>query len=342
MEVLVNTYRGDLVDLVTTGSIAVVDSKGNLIYSVGDPYEVAYARSSAKLMQAVVPVLYGAVDEYKINDKEIAQICASHSGEKIHVDTVRDILAKIELNEDYLQCGEHYPFKEDVAKLMKEKDEEPLAVHNNCSGKHAGMLATVKYLNEDLDTYYKANHPHQIRIIEMIGKLCDYNPDDIGIGLDGCGVPVHALPLNKFAYGMARMVEPSSLDEKYREPVTRVVNAVMNNPVYASGSDRIDFKVMEKYPNKVVVKSGANGYFGGAIPDKGIGFAIKTHDGLSPMRNVVLIELLHQLGVIPSEDLAYFDDDYNLRVYNHKKELVGESKAIFKLKKHYSKNNSFI
>lgn len=334
MEVLVNTYRGDLVDLVTTGSIAVVDSKGNLLYSAGDPYKVCYARSSAKLMQAVVPVLYGAVDAYKINDKEIAQISASHSGEEFHVDTVRSILDKIELNEDYLQCGEHYPFKEDVAKRMKESGEKPLSVHNNCSGKHAGMLATVKYLNEDLDTYYQVDHPHQLRIVDMIGKLCDYNPEDIVIGLDGCGVPVHALPLNKFAYGMARMIEPSSLDEEYRDPVTRVVNAVMNYPVFASGSDRIDYKIMEKYPNKVVVKSGANGYFGGAIPDKGIGFAIKTNDGLSNMRNIVLIELLHQLGVIPKEDLDYFSDEYNVGVYNHKNELVGYSKPVFELKKY--------
>lgn len=334
MEVLVNTYRGDLVDLITTGSIAVVDSKGNLLYFAGDPYEVAYARSSAKLMQAVVPVLHGAIDAYKIDDKEISQICASHSGEKIHVDAVRSILDKIELSEDYLQCGEHYPFKEDVTKDMKEKGEKALAVHNNCSGKHAGMLATVKHLNEDLDTYYQVDHPHQIRIVEMIGTLCDYNKDDIGIGLDGCGVPVHALPLDKFAYGMARMVEPSSLEEEYRESVTRVVNAVMKNPVYASGSDRIDFKLMEKYPNNIVVKSGANGYFGGAIIDKGIGFAIKVHDGLSPMRNIVLIELLHQLGVIPKDDLEYFADEHNVRVYNHKNELVGESKAAFKLKKY--------
>lgn len=333
MDVLVNTYRGGIVDLITTGSIAVVDSEGDLLYSVGNPYEVAFARSSAKLMQAVVPVLYGAANEYNIDDKEIAQICASHSGEAFHIDTVRSILGKIGLSEDYLQCGEHYPFKEDIAKDMKEKGKKALNVHNNCSGKHAGMLATVKYLNEDLDTYYQVNHPHQERIIDIIGTLCDYNPKNIGIGLDGCGVPVHALPLNKFAYGMARMVKPDSLDEKYREPVTRVVNAVMSNPVYTSGSDRIDFKLMDKYKNQIVVKSGANGYFAGAIVDKGIGFAIKVHDGISSMRNIVLIEMLHQLGVIPNEDLEYFKDEHIVTVYNHKNELVGESKAVFNLNK---------
>lgn len=334
MEVLVNAYRGGIVDLTTTGSIAVVDSTGKLLYSVGNPDQIAYARSSAKLIQAIVPVAYGAVDHYGITDKEISQICASHSGEQIHVDTVRSILKKIGLSEDYLQCGEHYPFKEDVAEAMKKKGEQALSIHNNCSGKHAGMLATVKYLNEDLESYYETGHPHQNRIRETIGEFCDYSPEKIIIGLDGCGVPVHALPVSKFAYGMARLCDSKTLPEKYRGAASRVVNAVMNNPIYTSGSDRIDYKLMKKYPGKLVVKSGANGYFAGGIPEKGIGFALKVNDGISSMRNIVLIELLHQLGIISKEDLSDFASDYEGKIYNHKKELVGESKAVFALKKH--------
>ncbi|MEG0306802.1 MAG: asparaginase [Clostridium sp.] len=334
MEVLVNAYRGGLVDLMTTGSIAVVDSTGKLLYSVGDPCKVSYARSSAKLMQAVVPVSCGAVDFYKLSEEEISQICASHSGEQIHVDTVTNVLNKVGLTEEYLQCGEHYPFKEDVAEEMKKKGEPALSIHNNCSGKHAGMLATVKYLNEDLATYYKTEHPHQARIINTISEICDYEAEKIIIGLDGCGVPVHALPLDKFAYGMARMCKPETLPEKYKEAGARVVNAVMNNPIFTSGSDRIDYKIMKKYSNKIVVKSGANGYFAGGIPEKGIGFALKVNDGISSARNIVLIELLHQLGVIPKEDLEYFAAEYEGKIYNHKKELVGQSKPAFTLSKH--------
>ena len=333
-EVLVNTYRGELVDLVTTGSIAVVDSNGKLLYSAGDPYKVAYSRSSAKLMQAMVPVSCGATDYFKFTEQEIAQICASHSGEQTHIDTVRSILKKIGLDESYLQCGPHYPFKKEVTEEMKLKGEKPLDVHNNCSGKHSGMLTTVKYLNEDLKTYYKVEHPHQKRITNMIADLCDYDAEKIIIGLDGCGVPVHALPLNKFAYGMARMCKPDTLPEKYQEAATKIINAVMKHPVNVSGSDRIDYKLMQKYPNKLVVKSGANGYFGGGIPEKGIGFAIKTNDGISTMRNAVLIELLYQIGVIPEEDLPYFEEEHKIKVYNHKKELAGLSKTVFKLKKY--------
>ena len=268
------------------------------------------------------------------SEQEIAQICASHSGEKTHIDTVRSILKKIGLDESYLQCGPHYPFKEEVTEQMKLKGEKPLDVHNNCSGKHSGMLTTVKYLNEDLKTYYKVDHPQQKRITNMIADICNYDAEKIIIGLDGCGVPVHALPLNKFAYGMARMCKPDTLPDKYQQAALKIVNAVMKYPVNVSGSDRIDYKLMKKYPNKLVVKSGANGYFGGGIPEKGIGFAIKTNDGISTMRNAVLIELLYQIGVIPEEDLPYFAEEHEVKSYNHKKELAGLSKTIFKLKKY--------
>ncbi|QSX06760.1 asparaginase [Sedimentibacter sp. zth1] len=332
MEKLVNTYRSELLDLFTTGSIAVVDLHNNLLYYAGNPDKVSYARSSAKLMQAMVPVACGATKEYNYTEQEIAQICASHSGEEIHVNTVRSILKKIGLDESYLQCGPHYPFKEDVAQNMKDNGIKPLDIHNNCSGKHTGMLTTVKYMNEDLDTYYKTEHPHQKRIIDMIGRICNYDPKKIIIGLDGCGVPVHAMPLRTFAYGMARMGDPSTLDKDLQESAKTVINAVMKYPLNTSGSDRIDYKIISKYPGKVVVKSGANGYFAGCLPDRGIGFAIKTNDGLSKMRNVALIELLHQIGLIPEEDLAYFDAEYKPKDYNHKGEFVGSSEACFKLK----------
>lgn len=334
MEILVKTYRGSLVDLVTTGSAVVSDADGKLLYSVGDPDGVSYARSSAKLMQAVVPVMCGAADAYGLNTQELAQIAASHSGEPIHVDTVRSILRKAQIPESALQCGAHYPFKEDVAEAMKARGEKPADVHNNCSGKHAGMLITTKYLGEDLETYYQVGHPHQKRILKTIADICGVTPESIVIGLDGCGVPVHAMPIRQFAYGMARLGMPEKLPEPYREGARRVVSAVMEHPLNASGSDRIDYKIMSRYPGKVVVKSGANGYFAGAIPGQGIGFAIKTNDGISQMRNIVLIELLSQIGVIPKEDLDDFKDEHHVKVFNHKNELAGYSEAAFTLKKY--------
>lgn len=335
MEILVTTFRNGIDDLVTTGTVAVVDYKGNLLYSIGDVNKMAYARSSAKLMQTMVPVMLGVDKEYGFTMEEISQISASHSGEKIHVDTVKSILKKADLNESYLQCGEHYPFKVDVTKAMKERGEMALPIHNNCSGKHAGMIATAKFMNENVSTYYQMDHPVQERITKAIAKICGIEEEKLVLGLDGCGVPVHALPVERFAYGFARMCKSSSLPEGYNEAAKLVVNSVMKHPVNASGSDRIDNKLMIKYPGKLVVKSGANGYFGGGIPEKGIGFAIKTNDSVSVNRNIVLIEVLHQIGFISNEDLEYFKDEHEVISYNHKKEFAAISKATFKLKKHF-------
>lgn len=335
MEILVTTFRNGIDDLVTTGTVAVVDYKGNLLYSIGDVSKMAYARSSAKLMQAMVPVMLGAEKEYGLTMEEISQISASHSGEAIHVNTVRNILKKIGLDESYLQCGEHYPFKEDVAKAMKAKNEKALPIHNNCSGKHTGMLATAKFMSEDLNTYYQLDHPVQKRITKAIADICDFDEDKIVLGLDGCGVPVHALPVERFAYGFARMCMPTSLPKEYAHAAKLVVDSVMKHPINASGSDRIDNKLMTKYSGELVVKSGANGYFGGGIPEKGIGFAIKTDDPISANRNIVLIEVLHQIGVINQQDLEYFKEEYEIPSYNHKKEFAAVSKATFKLNKHF-------
>ena len=334
MSILVSTWRNGVLDLFTTGTIAVTDAEGNLLYSHGDPNRIAYARSSAKLMQAMVPIMEGAYDHYGLSEAEIAQTCASHSGEAFHVQHVRSILEKIGLDESYLQCGAHYPFKKDVEEAMKARGEEALQVHNNCSGKHAGMLACAKFLGEDLASYYTTEHPHQKRITHAIAEICDYDEEKIILGLDGCGVPVHALPVERFAYGFARMCKPETLPEAYQKAADIVVRAVMNHSDVSSGSDRIDHKIMSRYPGQVVVKSGANGYFGGGIPGKGIGFAIKTDDGDSALRNIALVELLYQIGVIPEEDLEYFAPEHTALHYNHKGELASESRATFTLKKH--------
>ena len=197
MSVLVSTYRGEVLDLFTTGTIAVSDAAGKLLYSIGDTSKIAFARSSAKLMQAMVPIYTGASGHYGFTEREVAQICASHSGEAVHVETIRGIFQKIGLDESYLQCGTHYPFKEDVAQSMKDRGEPALPIHNNCSGKHAGMLACAQFLGEDLDSYYRLEHPHQQRIIDTIADICGYARDKIQLGLDGCGVPRERLTAEK-------------------------------------------------------------------------------------------------------------------------------------------------
>lgn len=324
MKNLLITKRGRVEDLYTMGTIAVVNSKGQLAYSNGDPSEAAFSRSSEKLMQALTPLSLGAEKEFFLTNKEIAVICASHSGEKFHIETIKGILEKIGLDESYLKCGAHYPFKKDVELEMRKRGENPRQIHNNCSGKHAGMLMAAKLLNADLDRYYSPDYPVQVKIRNIISELCEYEIKDSEIAVDGCGVPVHAMPIYNYAYGMAKMGARENLPEKLEAPCERIINSITENPEYTSGTDRIDFKIIGKYPGDIIVKSGANGFFGGLMPKMKLGFGIKIYDGNSDTRNVLLIALLKKFGIIKKEDYDYFEKAAPTLIKNHRDEVVGE------------------
>ncbi|MBE6994854.1 MAG: asparaginase [Ruminococcaceae bacterium] len=333
MEILAYSYRGELRDLIYTGNIAVVDYQGKLLYSYGDPYKVAFARSSAKPMQAMVAVESGAVDAYGLTEEELALLCASHGGEEFHVRTVRAVLKKAGLDESYLQCGVHYPlYKPDADKMMKE-GVEPTEVYCNCSGKHSGMLITCRYKGESLDDYYVRSHPHQKRITQMIGDICCYDPEKIVLGTDGCGVPVHALPLYNFAWGMARMANGDVLGEQRGPMAKRITKAMTAYPKMVSGTGRIDAAIMETFGGNVFAKSGADGYYIVGIKDKGIGIAVKIDDGNGAVRDMVVCEVLRQLGYINEQNEAVFAPWSKKEVYNHKKELVGHTVTDFTLHK---------
>lgn len=331
MKILAKTYRGDVEDLYTHGSIAVVDSSGKLIYEIGDSSEIAFARSTAKLMQAMSLLTLDGVEKFNFNQEEIATICASHSGEEFHIKTVSKMLEKIGLDKSYLKCGAHLPFNPEAKKYMEENNIPAEAIHNNCSGKHTGMLATAVLLGADLDSYYKIDSPVQKRILETIAKICDIDKDKIEIGVDGCGVPVHAMPLKTFAYGMARMGDPESLPEEMQEPAKLITESISNNPVFTSGSDRIDYHLIEKSGGKMIVKSGANGYYGGYIPEKKWGFAIKTYDGNTNNRNIVVVDFRKKIGMIDQADYEFFDQLVATPIKNHRGEIVGDVKAYIEL-----------
>ena len=331
MEILVNTYRGSLQDMMHTGHIAVVDASGKLLYQYGDPHRVCFARSSAKPMQAMCVLDSGAVERFGLDDKDISLFCASHNGESMHVEAVRTALAKAGLDESYLQCGVHYPFYEPDTERMKANGEKPSQIHCNCSGKHSGMLVTAAAKGEDLATYYQYSHPVQQRICQMIGTLCEYPAEKIVLANDGCGVPVHALPLSAFAYGIARMARPETLGEHLGSMAQRITCAMEKYPKIMSGTGRIDAQLMEKYPERLFCKSGADGYY--IVGDKqlGIGIAIKIDSGNSQARNAVVVEVLRQLGIISPEDLPLFAETHNPKTYNHKKEEVGSYRPEFTL-----------
>lgn len=335
MPVVTKGYRGELHDLTSHGHIAVVDHKGKLLYSYGEPERVIYARSSAKPIQTLATYETGAVEAYGLDNKEIALLCSSHSGELYHLESVVDILTKAQLDKSYLKCGPAAPLGAGMAnEYLKQGIVEFDEIYNNCSGKHSGMLVSAKYLNESLDDYYLPEHNVQKRIIQAIKEVCRYDGEII-IGIDGCGVPVHALPLSKFAEGYARLARPEEeFEGKRREIVERITKAMMEYPEYVGGSKgRLNTVLMQQYKGDMFAKDGADGYFALGIKSEGIGITAKIEDGNFDRIGPVILETLRQLNLIDAEKLEAMKSFYRPEIKNARSEVVGHVEAAFKLEK---------
>lgn len=326
MSIVAKVYRGDLVDLTHIGHVAVTDYTGKILYHYGNAERVTFARSSAKPLQ-VIPVLEsGAATEYGLTDKEVALMCSSHSGENFHVDAIRSILQKAGLTEKYLKCGTHYPFAKYAAEELRSNGLKPKEVHNNCSGKHSGMLITAKHLGEDLDSYYKADHPLQQRIIKTLAEVCEYDENKIIIAIDGCGVPVHAMPLYKFAQAFAKLSKPEVFGEKRGQVAKRLVDAMIAYPEMVAGTDRFCTDLMKVCGDRLFAKSGAAGFYAIGLKDKGIGMTFKVEDGAKGIVYAMTLEVLRQFDAITPAELHKLEKYYMLQDKNYRGEIVGQTK----------------
>ena len=209
MAVIAYQYRGDLVDQIHRGHIAVTDHTGKILWKLGDPERLTFARSSAKPLQAIPVAESGALEHYGITPQELAVICSSHNGEPFHVKAVESILHKAGLSPDQLCCGSEYPMYVPAEDALKIAGIPRAPIYCDCSGKHAGMLITARHLGESLENYISPEHPVQQRILSVFAEMCGVETSDVQLAVDGCGVPVHALPLYRLAQGYARMSLPT-------------------------------------------------------------------------------------------------------------------------------------
>jgi L-asparaginase II len=329
---LVDVYRGGRVESSHVGHIAVVDSTGRLLYSVGDPYRVTYARSAVKPIQVIPVIETGAADRYHLSEADISLCCASHSGEAQHTDRVLEILERADMAENHLQCGTHIPRCQDAyIKLIKE-DRELSSRYNNCSGKHSGMLITAQHMKESLEDYYLPEHPVQQRIIQAMADVADFPKENVGIGIDGCGVPVFAMPLERLAYGFARLAQPETLGAERAKVVDRITTAMTKYPEMVGGTGRFCTDFMKAGKGRLFGKAGAESVY--CIGDKqtGIGIAIKVEDGNGRAMYPAALEVLNQLDMISKEQLEEIMDHYRPAIKNARNEEVGFLQASFTLK----------
>jgi len=332
-QVLVEVTRAPLVENRHRGHAAVVDHSGRLLYSAGDPHHMTYWRSSAKPVQALPVVESGAADRYGITDKELALFCASHNGETMHTETVLGILAKIGLGQEKLQCGNHMPYHEGTTREMLRQGIPATTLHSNCSGKHSGMLTLIAHMGWDADNYLELEHPLQQTIMDYLSDLCVYPREQILIGIDGCGVPVHGLPLSNMSLAYARFCSPQGMKEERAQACLRVAKAMMAHPEMVGGTDRFCTDLMKVTKGRLIGKAGAAGVYSVGIMDEGIGISVKAEDGLGRGRDSATVEILLQLGYISLGEAELLAKYHRPKNINHRQEVVGEVVPVVKLHK---------
>lgn len=347
--------RGDIVESVHFGAIAVMESSGRLAAWYGDPGLVTYTRSSAKPLQALPFLENDGNSYYGLTLQEVALLCASHSGTDEHVAIVKSIQAKTGVSESDLMCGVHTAYDRTTAAAMRERGEEPTPNRHNCSGKHTGMLAFSRMLGFPVGpnelAYIDPDHPVQQKILHTLAEMCDLPVEQIHVGIDGCSAPNFALPLRNTALGFARICQPDGLPEKQAETCHLISKAMLAYPEIIGGPDNFDTFLMQAAQGKVICKGGAEGFqaFGimpGAIkpgsPALGVAFKIsdgdlKGHnrpagDPRGHIRPAVSLEILRQLGVFDAhnlEKLVEYGPEFP--VENWRKLKVGWASPCFKL-----------
>lgn len=331
-ELLLHVVRGSLTESAHRGHIAVTDRTGRIFYSAGNPRMMTYARSSMKPIQALPVLESGAADEFGFNPEEIALMCASHNGEPSHTAAAASMLHKLGLPMTCLLCGPHVPFGAAAAAKLAGSGAEPTELHNNCSGKHAGMLALALKLGAPVQSYMEPEHPVQQLMIGKVSGMTDVPAHELLLGTDGCGVPVFGLPLHRLAQAYARL-GALSLDTGTTEgaAASRVLEALRLHPFQIAGTDRYDTHLIEVTQGRIIGKMGAEGVFALAAPEQGLGLALKIEDGTQRAIYPAVTEALVQLGWLHGREAELLSGFHKPVLRNWKGTPVGEIRPVFTL-----------
>jgi len=283
--VLVEAWRGATVESFHRGAVAVVDGDGALVASLGDIDRPVFPRSAIKLLQALPLVQSGAAESLQLSDEELALACASHNGEPEHTRCAAAMLSKAGLDESALECGVHWPYHEGTARALSAAGAAPCALHNNCSGKHAGFvcLGTVLAKRDErrsfLAGYVQPEHPVMREVTAAIASATGCDLSRAPRGTDGCSIPTYAIALRQLAHGFARAGTGIGLSAGHAAAAARLRRAVARAPFMVAGSGRFDTRVMQALGERVFCKVGAEGMYCAALPQAGLGVAVKIDDG---------------------------------------------------------------
>jgi L-asparaginase II len=309
--------RGNETESVHLVHGVIVGLEPGLEVRFGDPDLLSYWRSAMKPFQALPVVADGAAERFDLDPQDLALCCASHHGTIMHVERVMAMLARLGLDEEALACGPHPPFNEIAANQLFCEGVEPGRLHNNCSGKHTGMLAVALCRGWSLDGYDEPGHPVQVRIQEELRDWLDVDPVGLTWATDGCGVPTPLISLRDMALAYARLVRSE------RQDVRSVVKAMTENPEYVSGPGALSTDVMKVTQGRILAKEGAEGVFCVAGCGQGWGAAVKVSDGNKRAVSPALVAMLGSVGLIDQAEAEQLAAHHHPALKNTQGRVVG-------------------
>ncbi|MBM3516427.1 MAG: asparaginase [Alphaproteobacteria bacterium] len=320
----VEVLRGTLVESRHRVDAVVCTAEGRLVRTWGDADRVVVPRSAVKPVQALPLIESGAAECLAVSDEELAIACASHGGQPAHVTVVERWLARAGLSEADLACGAHWPLHLPATHtLLRAGAPESSPLLNNCSGKHALMLATAVALGEPTRGYEATEHPVQRRVAAAIGALSGCPDAALGWAVDGCNLPAVALPLSALALAAARLADPAAFGAERRRAIERIRTAMTAHPFLVAGDDRLCTTLMVATAGRVLVKTGAEGVFLAVIPTSGIGVALKVADGATRAAEVALMHTLQVLGALDGVEDETLKRYREMRLLNWNQRPVG-------------------
>lgn len=293
--VLVEVLRGPLVESAHRGAVAVYDGDGRLVWSIGDTDRPVFPRSAVKAIQALPLIETGAADAYGFGSRELALACASHSGEAQHVELARSMLAKAGLDETALECGAHWPSSHAATIALARAGGAPGALHNNCSGKHSGFLCACCHAGIPHHGYVGASHGVQQLVRDALEAVTGAPHRQENLGIDGCSIPTYAVPLESLARGFAKMAAGTGLGAERAKAAARLLGACMAEPFLVSGTGKADMALMQAAPGRIFAKTGAEGVYCAALPELGLGIALKCDDGAARAAQAMVASVLAKL-----------------------------------------------
>ncbi|BFH64528.1 asparaginase [Paenibacillus azoreducens] len=325
---LMEEFRGGVLENVHLGVLCGVNDKGEVIHEVGSAEHVTFLRSAAKPFQAIPVMKQDIAGKYGLTDAEAAMFAASHRGEAYHIEALEAIMRKTGLSEEQLLCCPTYPLNDEPKFACMREGKAPRRLYHNCSGKHLGIIATAREMGYDTETYWQPSHPIQQEILHTLADMAEYPVEQIRIGVDGCGFPIFALPLQNIAKAYLKLACPDLIaDVETREAVKRMTAYMHAAPDSIASHQFICSELLRD--SNIVAKGGAKGVYCFSLIRERVAFALKVIDGSETPWPIIVASILEQIGYGNKETIDRLYSVVSKEIQNDNHIVVGERKAAF-------------